>query len=51
MVLNGAGGGFNNGGASTPCRVTLTLGAPDPSRNKTLTVWSGLCTYYTFRLA
>ncbi|MFB9990932.1 hypothetical protein ACFFLM_02905 [Deinococcus oregonensis] len=51
MVLNGAGGGFNNGGATTPCRVTLTVGAPDPSRNKTLTVWSGLCTYYTFRLA
>ncbi len=51
MVLNGAGGGFNNGGATTPCRVTLTVGSPDPSRNKTLTVWSGLCTYYTFRLA
>jgi hypothetical protein len=51
MVMNGAGGGFNNGAATTPCRVTLTVGAPDPSRNKTLTVWSGLCTYYTFRLA
>lgn len=51
MVMNGAGGGFNNGAVTTPCRVTLTVGAPDPSRNKTLTVWSGLCTYYTFRLA
>ncbi|WP_425146058.1 hypothetical protein [Deinococcus sp.] len=32
---------------TSPCRVTLTLGAPDPSRSKTLTVWSGKCTYRT----
>jgi hypothetical protein len=51
LALTGAGGGFNNGGATTPCRVTLTVNAPDPSRSKTLTVWSGQCTYYTFRLA
>ncbi|GGR24111.1 hypothetical protein [Deinococcus ruber] len=51
MVLNGAGGGFNNGKTTTPCRVILTVGAPDPGRSKTLTVWSGLCSYYTFRLA
>jgi len=51
MVLTGAGGGFNNGKTTTACRVTLTVGAPDPGRSKTLTVWSGLCSYYTYRLA
>lgn len=51
LNLTGAGGGFNSGAITTPCRVTLTVGAPDPSRSKSLTVWSGQCTYYTFRLA
>ena len=39
---------LSNGGgqspATFPCRVTLTVGAPDPSRSKSLTVWSGQCT-------
>ncbi|OLV16765.1 hypothetical protein [Deinococcus marmoris] len=51
LALHGPGGGFNNGGATTACRVTLSIGAPDPRRSKSLTVWSGLCNYYTFRLA
>ena len=50
LTLSGTGG-YNNGLATTPCRVTLTLGAADPSRSKSLTVWSGRCTYFTFRLA
>ena len=29
------------------CRITVTVRAPDPARNKSLTVWTGSCTYYT----
>ncbi|THF70810.1 hypothetical protein E7T06_05515 [Deinococcus sp. Arct2-2] len=36
----------NDSRTTTPCRVTLTLNAPDPSRSKSLTVWSGPCTYH-----
>jgi hypothetical protein len=32
------------------CRVTLTVNAPEPSRSKSLTVWTGKCTYYSTRL-
>lgn len=41
-----ASGRFNSNKVTTPCRVTLTLGAPDLSRSKNLTVWSGKCNYY-----
>jgi len=37
----------SRGGASPAtfaCRVTLTVGAPEPSRSKSLTVWTGRCT-------
>jgi hypothetical protein len=40
-----ASGKFNANQVTTPCRVTLTLGTPDSTRNKSLTVWSGRCTY------
>lgn len=33
-----------NAPATFSCRVTLTVGAPDPSRSKSLTVWTGRCT-------
>lgn len=33
-----------------PCRITVTVHAPDPARDKSLTVWSGSCTYYTTRI-
>ncbi|ULH17655.1 C1 family peptidase (plasmid) [Deinococcus sp. KNUC1210] len=39
---------FNASGQSpitTPCRITLTVSPPDPSRSKSLTVWNGKCTY------
>ncbi len=41
---------FNNNGEvyTVPCRVELTVGAPDPSRSKTQTVWIGSCTYRNF---
>ncbi|MBB5376691.1 hypothetical protein HNQ07_002155 [Deinococcus metalli] len=29
------------------CRITVTVNAPDPTRSKTLTVWTGRCTYYS----
>ncbi len=29
------------------CRVTLTVNAPDPTRSKSLTVWTGKCTYWS----
>jgi C1A family cysteine protease len=29
------------------CRITVTVNAPDPSRSKSLTVWTGMCTYYS----
>lgn len=28
------------------CRITVTVHAPDPTRSKTLTVWTGKCTYW-----
>ncbi|MGI8748829.1 MAG: C1 family peptidase [Deinococcus sp.] len=33
------------------CRVTVQVNAPDPSRSKSLTVWTGKCTYYSTRIA
>ena len=36
--------------ATEPCRITVTVHAPDPSRDKSLTVWTGSCTYYTTRI-
>ncbi|MFC4453935.1 C1 family peptidase [Deinococcus sonorensis] len=35
---------------TNPCRVAVTVNAPDPARSKTQTVWSGRCTYYSTRL-
>jgi hypothetical protein len=32
------------------CRVTLTVNAPDPSRSKSLSVWSGKCSYDAYQL-
>ena len=32
------------------CRIAATVNAPDPSRSKSLTVWTGKCTYYSTRL-
>jgi len=32
------------------CRITLRVNAPDPARNKSLTVWAGRCTYYSTRI-
>jgi hypothetical protein len=32
------------------CRISLTVNAPDPARSKSLTVWTGRCTYYVNRL-
>ena len=33
---------------TSPCHVTLNLGAPDPTRSKSLTVWTGKCTYHRY---
>jgi C1A family cysteine protease len=40
------GGYGNNILTTTSCRVTLKVNAPDPARSKTLTVWTGNCSYY-----
>ncbi|WP_337868625.1 C1 family peptidase [Meiothermus sp.] len=42
----------NNAGLGTDnCRVTVKVNAPDPSRSKgPITIWTGRCTYYSFRL-
>lgn len=43
----------NAGNATTvtdSCYVTLTVGAPEASRNKSLTVWAGRCTLIVGRL-
>ncbi|HZJ08194.1 MAG TPA: C1 family peptidase, partial [Trueperaceae bacterium] len=32
--------------STDPCRVEVVVHAPDPSRNKGKTVWTGQCTYY-----
>ncbi len=29
------------------CRIAVTVHAPDPTRSKSLTVWTGSCTYYS----
>ncbi|GEM87870.1 C1 family peptidase [Meiothermus granaticius] len=42
---------YNAGLGTDNCRVTVKVNAPDPSRSKgPFTVWSGRCTYYSFRL-
>lgn len=41
---------FNAGQTTTPCRLTVKVNAPEASRSKSQTVWSGSCTYETFRL-
>ena len=41
----------NNGETTSACRVTVKVNAPEASRSKgPFTVWSGQCTYYTFRV-
>jgi hypothetical protein len=41
----------SNGKVTTACRVTVKVNAPEASRSKgPVTVWSGRCTYYTFRV-
>ncbi|WP_407571744.1 hypothetical protein [Deinococcus altitudinis] len=37
--------GYNGNPVTDPCRITLVVGAPDPSRSKSLTVWTGKCVY------
>jgi|GEM_PF-595061 len=37
--------GYNGAPVTDACRVTLTIGAPDPGRSKSLTVWTGKCVY------
>lgn len=37
----------NVGAVTNPCRIVVTVNAPDPSRSKTTTVWMGSCTYWT----
>jgi Papain family cysteine protease len=42
---------FNAGETTSACRVTVTVNAPEASRSKgPITVWTGRCTYNTFRL-
>ncbi|MFK7604144.1 C1 family peptidase [Deinococcus sp. SM5_A1] len=41
---------YNAGLGTDTCRVTLQINAPDPSRSKSLTVWTGRCTYYSYQL-
>ena len=40
--------GYNGSPVTSPCRITLTVGAPNPSRSKSLTVWTGACVYRPF---
>mgnify|MGYP000856162349 FL=1 len=40
----------NTGEATDPCYVSVTVRAPEAARNKSLTVWTGSCTYYAIRL-
>jgi C1A family cysteine protease len=40
----------NTGLTTAPCRIGVRVNAPEPTRSKSLTVWSGSCTYYTTRL-
>lgn len=37
----------NSSPGTSPCRIEVVVRAPDPSRNKSKTVWSGQCTYFT----
>ena len=32
------------------CHITLSVNAPEPTRSKSLTVWTGKCTYYATRI-
>ena len=41
---------YNAGLGTGPCHVTATVNAPDPSRSKSATIWTGQCTYYSFQL-
>lgn len=41
---------YNAGTTTTPCRLSVRVNAPEASRSKSQTVWSGSCTYETFRL-
>lgn len=40
----------NTAEVTNDCYVSVTVHAPDPSRSKSLTVWSGRCTYDAIRL-
>ena len=41
---------YNSGLGTGPCHVTVTVNAPEPSRSKSATIWTGQCTYYSFQL-
>jgi C1A family cysteine protease len=41
---------YNSGEGTLDCRVTVQVNAPEPSRNKFLTVWQGKCTLDTFNV-
>jgi hypothetical protein len=41
---------FNSGPGPGPCHVTVTVNAPETSRSKTATIWTGQCYYYSFQL-
>ena len=41
---------YNAGPGTDPCRVTVKVNAPDPSRSKSQTIWSGNCYHYSFQL-
>ncbi len=36
--------------ATADCRVEVTVNAPDPARSKSITAWTGRCTYWTTHL-
>lgn len=36
--------------STDPCRVEVTVNAPETARSKSKTVWSGSCTYYATRI-
>lgn len=41
---------FNSGQGTGPCHVTVTVNAPESSRSKSATIWTGRCTYHSFQL-
>ncbi len=41
---------FNSGLRTDPCRVVVTVNAPDAARNKTQTIWTGTCSYPFFSI-